>query len=234
MSDQDNLLQLQDLCKRFNAPDPASDGPTVLANVNLEMRAGKAIAVIGPSGSGKSTLLNMIGALDTPTSGNVTFDGRNLASLDEAELARFRNREIGFVFQEHFLLPQCSVLENVLLPTLVPGNPMPHAEAEERARRLLARVDLNDRLSHRPPQLSGGERQRTAVVRALINSPRLILADEPTGSLDQAAADNLGVLLSELNREEHVALVVVTHSSRLAERMQNVYELRSGTLEISG
>jgi len=160
----------------------------------------------------------------------VLLKNTDLSQLNDKELAATRNRDIGFVFQLHHLLPQCTVLENVLVPTLVNANDAAKQEAKERAHRLLERVGLGARLSHRPGQLSGGERQRVAVVRALINNPRLLLADEPTGSLDHAAADNLAQLLLELNREENATLIVVTHSLDLAERMGRVLELRDGML----
>ena len=170
----------------------------VLRNVNLDVRKGESLAVVGPSGSGKSTLLNIIGTLDRPSAGQVLLDGRDLSQLDDVKLADIRNRQIGFVFQAHHLLPHCNVLENVLVPTLVDKSAKD--EAAQRARKLLDRVGLGHRLTHRPGQLSGGERQRVAVVRALMNQPQLLLADEPTGSLDRASAADLGQLLVELNR----------------------------------
>jgi ABC-type lipoprotein export system ATPase subunit len=200
----------------------------VLKGVNLTVRAGETVAVIGPSGSGKSTLLNIIGALDRATAGAVFFDGRDLSTLDERELCRVRNTGIGFVFQMHHLLPQCSVLENVLVPTLV--NP-DAGDAEVRAREMLARMGLGDRLDHRPGQLSGGERQRTAIVRSMINRPKLILADEPTGALDRENSDLLAELLAQLNKTEAVTIVLVTHSMRLAEKMESRYMLKDGRLE---
>ena len=218
------LLELSRVTKEYDAsPAPAE----VLKGVDLRIDPGEAVAILGPSGCGKSTLLNIIGALDHPTSGSVTFKGRNLLELDPSETARFRNREIGFVFQLHHLLPQCTVFENVLVPTLV--NPTP-ADAPARARDLLDRVGLAERMDYRPGQLSGGERQRVAVVRALINRPSLLLADEPTGSLNQDGTDTLTELLLELNREEGMALVVVTHSLPVGERMERVFELRDGIL----
>jgi len=206
----------------------------VLRDVNFQLDAGQAVAIVGPSGCGKSTLLNLIGALDQPTQGTVRFDGRDLAGLSANELAGIRNREIGFIFQLHHLLPQCTVLENVLIPTLANSAVLNTAAARERAERLLDRVGLKPRLHYRPGQLSGGECQRTAVVRALINQPKLLLADEPTGSLDHAAAENLAQLLQALNQEERVALVVVTHSRELAGRMQRVLELRDGVMQAIG
>ena len=214
------LLELTHVSKSYGAVD-------VLRDVNLQLTTGKRMAIIGPSGSGKSTLLNIIGALDLPTRGTMNLDGRDLSHLAENELAGIRNRQIGFIFQLHHLLPQCTVLENVLIPTLTGHT----TDADcARAERLLERVGLKHRLTHRPGQLSGGECQRVAVVRALINQPKLLLADEPTGSLDHASATNLGQLLTELNKEEGVALVLVTHSLELAHQMPRVLELRDGTL----
>ena len=219
------LLELQKVTKEYDAfPNPT----VVLRDVDLRLAPGEAVAVVGPSGCGKSTLLNLIGALDRPTSGEISFDGEDILRLNDAALARFRNQRIGFVFQSHHLLPQCSVLENVLLPTLV--NPKRNG-SKERALRLLERVGLSDRLGYRPGKLSGGERQRTAVVRALINSPELLLADEPTGSLNQEGAEQLARLMLELNREEGMALVVVTHSMHVAELMGRVLALRDGKLK---
>ena len=197
----------------------------VLRNVNLEVHAGQSLAIVGPSGSGKSTLLNIIGTLDRASSGQVFLDGQDLSKLDDVKLAEVRNRQIGFVFQSHHLLPHCNVLENTLVPTLVSKT-----DQTERARKLLERVGLGHRLSHRPGQLSGGERQRVAVVRALINQPKLLLADEPTGSLDRASATELGQLLVELNREQGLTLIVVTHASDLAGRMGRRFEIRQGDL----
>src|SRR5687767_5644472 len=165
---------------------------------------------MGPSGSGKSTLLHLLGTLDRPTHGTVRLDGADPFALPEPQLADFRNRSIGFIFQGHHLLPQCTVLENVLIPTLASSDRPLRASAPKRARELLDRVGLAHRLEHRPGQLSGGERQRVAVVRALINQPKLLLADEPTGSLDRASADNMAQLLAELNREQNVTLITVT------------------------
>ncbi len=221
------LLQLSDITKHYAGPSGAAPLP-VLRGVSLGIARGESVAIVGPSGSGKSTLLNILGTLDRPSSGTITLDGRDLTALDEVELAAARNREIGFVFQAHHLLPQCTVLENVLVPTLAGGNTASRALALEHAKKLLARVGLADRLAHRPGQLSGGERQRVAVVRALINRPKLLLADEPTGALDRAAAETLAQLLVELNREEGVTLIIVTHSLDLARRMSRVLEMRDG------
>jgi len=230
MSESPVLLELDNVTKRYGPP--GGDGaPAVLRDVDLRVGAGESLAIVGPSGSGKSTLLNLIGALDRPTAGTVRLDGQDLAELDEKALAAVRNRRIGFVFQLHHLLPQCTVLENVLVPTLVGGRRGADDEVLDRARRLLERVGLGERADYRPGRISGGERQRAAVVRALINAPALLLADEPTGSLDRASADDLAQLLAELNRAERVTLIVVTHSDALAARMGRVLELRDGALQ---
>jgi ABC-type lipoprotein export system ATPase subunit len=223
------LLQLQNVSKRFDSPE-SGEHLEILRGVNLELARGESLAIIGPSGSGKSTLLNIIGTLDRPTSGTVVLSGRNLSSLSDDELAAVRNEKIGFVFQSHYLLPQCSVLENVLVPTVPQKGRRNDKQVVERAKQLLARVGLTERTNHRPGQLSGGERQRVAVVRALINGPELLLADEPTGALDATAAAELARLLLELNRQDGVALVVVTHALDLARQMQRVHELRRGEL----
>jgi lipoprotein-releasing system ATP-binding protein len=230
------LVKLVNVTKRYESPDNAA-ALTVLDGVSLEVITGESLAIVGPSGSGKSTLLHIIGTLDRPTAGQVSLAGKDLSQLNETELALVRNRQIGFIFQAHFLLPQCTVLENVLVPTLVnqrdsPVSPDPGSEsAEKRASRLLDRVGLAPRLSHRPGELSGGERQRVAVVRALINRPQLLLADEPTGALDHASAQQLGHLLVELNREEGVTLILVTHSLELAQRMGRGLQLKDGRLQ---
>jgi ABC-type lipoprotein export system ATPase subunit len=228
------LLKLVKICKRYQAPENGASLP-VLDEISLEVGPGETLAVVGPSGSGKSTLLQIMGTLDRPSSGEVLLEGQDLNRLDELQLAAVRNRQLGFVFQAHYLLPQCTVLENVLVPTLAEGSRAGESakdpeSVEGRARRLLKRVGLGERLSHRPGQLSGGERQRVAVVRALINRPQLLLADEPTGALDHASALQLGQLLVELNREENVTLVVVTHARELAARMGRVLELKDGRL----
>ena len=223
------MLELINVTKSYQTPGN-KDGVCVLKNITLKVTKGQSLVIVGPSGSGKSTLLNIIGALDRPSEGRVLFDGRDLAELNEFELARIRNRQIGFVFQLHHLLPQCTVLENVLVPTLAGKTQFSRKEIQERATNLLQRVGLKDHLLHRPGQLSGGQRQRVAVVRALINSPKLLLADEPTGSLDKDAAENIAELLVELNRSEEVTLITVTHSLKLAEMIGNVMELSDGML----
>jgi ABC-type lipoprotein export system ATPase subunit len=229
----DALLELRGITKSY-AATPESPTTEVLRGVDLTVEAGEALAIVGPSGSGKSTLLNLIGTLDRPTTGTVHLDGRDLSTLDEAALAAVRSSEIGFVFQLHHLLPQCTVLENVLVPTLAGGPAHRREKAEARAQRLLARVGLEHRLGHRPGQLSGGERQRAAVVRALINEPKLLLADEPTGALDQASSETMARLLVELNAEEKVTLIVITHSLELAGQMGRVVELKDGKLVSGG
>jgi ABC-type lipoprotein export system ATPase subunit len=223
------LLKLADLSKRYDAPDKPG-ALTVLKDVSLEVGRGESLAIVGPSGSGKSTLLHIIGTLDRPTSGSVMLNNQDLNALDDQQVAAVRNRQIGFVFQAHYLLPQCTVLENVLVPTLALPKTNARDGANERADRLLKRVGLGERMGHRPGELSGGERQRVAVVRALINQPQLLLADEPTGSLDHTSAQQLGQLLLELNREEGVTLIVVTHALDLAQLMGRVVELRDGRL----
>ena len=249
MAALENLVELGNVTKLYPAGD-GGVGLAVLSDVSLTVKRGDAIAIIGPSGSGKSTLLQIIGTLDRPTSGEVLLDGKNLAALDDQQLAEVRNRHLGFIFQAHYLLPQCTVIENVLVPTLsesgrarhsvraaspdtadsTHGVTRPTETVESRATRLLKRVGLGERLHHRPGQLSGGERQRVAVVRALINRPQLLLADEPTGALDHASATSLGQLLVELNKEEGVTLIVVTHAMDLAKRMGHVMELQDGKL----
>jgi lipoprotein-releasing system ATP-binding protein len=227
------LLRLTRVTKRYDAPDKAG-ALMVLNDVSLELTRGESLAIVGPSGSGKSTLLHIIGTLDRPTSGAVALNEQDLGTLDDQQLAAVRNRQIGFVFQSHYLLPQCTVLENVLVPTLANVAAAARDGATERARRLLERVGLGERMSHRPGELSGGERQRVAVVRALINQPQLLLADEPTGSLDQTSARELGQLLLDLNREEGVTLIIVTHARELAQRMARVLELKQGRLVQAG
>jgi lipoprotein-releasing system ATP-binding protein len=200
----------------------------VLSGVSLSFAPGDAAAIMGPSGSGKSTLLYILGALEPPTSGSVTLGGTNPFNLPARELAVFRNREVGFVFQDHCLLPQCSVLENVLVPTLVgPADSSGNAHA----RRLLEQVGLSHRLSHLPGQLSGGEKQRVALARALVRRPRLLLCDEPTGNLDRASADTVASLLFELQTQQQAILIVVTHSADLAARFPIRFDLASRTLQ---
>jgi lipoprotein-releasing system ATP-binding protein len=218
-------LAVQHVTKVF---DGGAEPVVVLEDAQLNLMRGEAMAITGPSGTGKSTLLYIIGVLDEPTSGKVTLFGKEPHRMSLRERAQFRNEQIGFVFQDHHLLPQCSVLENVLLPTL-PGEGVTPA-SQEFARRLLDRVQLGHRLTHRPGELSGGERQRVAVCRALINRPGLLLADEPTGNLDQASADRVGDLLLELVAEFQLMLICVTHSQKLAGRFPKWHEISGGKL----
>jgi lipoprotein-releasing system ATP-binding protein len=203
---------------------PTARGPlTVLADVSFSLAPGDAAAVMGPSGSGKSSLLYILGALEPPSAGTVSLNGRNPFTLTADALAAFRNEAIGFVFQDHCLLPQCTVLENVLIPTLVA--PSEDGAVVERARMLLEQVGLADRLDHRPAELSGGERQRVAIARALVRNPRLLLCDEPTGNLDRASAETVATLIFDLHRLQKTILVAVTHSPQLASKFPIRFEL---------
>jgi lipoprotein-releasing system ATP-binding protein len=219
------LLEAANIFKSYPAPH---GDLVVLSDVSLRLDRGDAVAITGPSGSGKSTLLHILGALDVPTSGTVTLDGVNPFTLDQRQLAGFRNQKVGFVFQEHCLLPQCTVLENVLTPTLVARD---NNNSTERAQSLLAQVALSERLDHRPAELSGGEKQRVALARALINQPVLLLCDEPTGNLDRKAADNVASLLLDLHARQQTMLIVVTHSAELASRFPIRYEMRDHGLK---
>jgi lipoprotein-releasing system ATP-binding protein len=221
-------LNVRDITKQFAT---RAEPLVVLRGVSLELSKGENLAVLGPSGCGKSTLLHIIGTLDRPTSGYVELEGDDPFALDEPHLAAFRNERIGFVFQDHHLLPQCTVLENVLVPTIAQGTTT--REQVDRARMLLDRVGLGQRLEHRPAELSGGERQRAAVARALIRQPVLLLADEPTGNLDRTTAAAIGDLLLELQAQERTMLIVVTHSLELASRFERRVELDEGRLKAS-
>jgi len=222
------MLIAESLSKSY--PTPRGE-LSILRDVSLRLDRGDAAAIMGPSGSGKSTLLYLLGALEAPTAGRVTLDGDDPYRLTEREQAAFRNQRIGFVFQDHSLLPQCSVLENVLAPTLVaPSAERDPAEDERRARALLAQVGLSERLDHRPAELSGGEKQRAALARALIRNPVLLLCDEPTGNLDRTSADAVAALLLDLHEARRTILVVVTHSAALAARFPTRYEMNGGTL----
>jgi lipoprotein-releasing system ATP-binding protein len=214
------MLELTNISKCYDRSPPVLDG------VTLSVGIGDTVAVTGPSGSGKTTLLNIAGGLDLPSSGMVKIDGEDLSVLSDSQLASIRNTRVGFVFQLHHLLPQCTALENVMVPS-IPAGP----EIRDRAVDLLERVDLADRIDYMPAKLSGGERQRVAVARALINQPRLILADEPTGSLDSDSSRKLADLLMDLSGRKDMALVVVTHSEELAGRMAVKYRLVNGRLE---
>ncbi len=222
------MLVISDIAKEY----PTPRGPlTVLSGVSFSLERGDAAAIMGPSGAGKSTLLYILGGLEPPTAGVVTLDGRNPYQLPEKELAAFRNRMVGFIFQDHCLLPQCSVLENVLIPTLVAVD---RDDYPKRARELLEQVGLADRLAHRPAELSGGEKQRVALARALIRRPHLLLCDEPTGNLDEASAEMVAALLLELHSRQETMLIVVTHSAGLAARFPRRYELRHANLHAAG
>src|SRR4051794_30782277 len=213
------LLHVSELSKEYQT----ARGPLrVLSQVSFDLSPGDAAAVMGPSGSGKSSLLYILGGLEAPTSGVVTLDGRNPFQLDATGLATFRHKEIGFVFQDHCLLPQCTVLENVLGPTRVAGD---RQQDGRRARALIEQVGLAERIDHRPAALSGGERQRVAIARALIRNPRLLLCDEPTGNLDRAAAENIAELLLDLHRRKDTILIIVTHSAPLAAKCPVRFEL---------
>jgi lipoprotein-releasing system ATP-binding protein len=220
-----NVLETRDVARAFR------QGPIdleVLRGVNFAVRPGERIAVIGASGSGKTTLLQILGGLDKPTSGSVFVEGQDIHALAEKQRGELRNRTLGFIYQFHHLLQEFSALENVAMPLLVRREPK-HA-AERRARAILERVGLGERLVHRPNELSGGERQRAAVARALVTNPRIVLADEPTGNLDGGNAESVFALMLELNREFATSLIVVTHDRRLAARMDRVLELERGNL----
>lgn len=228
-------LVARDISKTFPASSTENEDSQplkILEHISLELSQNQNLAIVGPSGSGKSTLLAILGTLDQPTGGEVTLGGVNPFALGEKDLAKFRSEHIGFVFQDHHLLPQCTVIENVLVPFLATGKANP-AEVD-RAERLIERVGLGERILHRPAQLSGGEKQRVAIARALVREPSLLLADEPTGNLDQATAETITRLLLDLQAEQETILIVVTHSTSLASDLQRRYELRQGRLEAIG
>jgi lipoprotein-releasing system ATP-binding protein len=219
------MLSVVNVSKEY----PTPRGPLkIVTDISLELSRGDALSIMGPSGSGKSTFLYILGALESPTSGMVTLDGQDPFKLREKELAAFRNRQIGFIFQDHCLLPQCSVIENVLTPTLISAK---GGDDSARARELLEQVGLIDRLDHRPAQLSGGEKQRVALARALMMKPQLLLCDEPTGNLDHKAAEVVGSLLLDLHQKQQTILVVVTHNPELAARFPLQYEINDTRLE---
>jgi lipoprotein-releasing system ATP-binding protein len=218
------VLKATNVTKRYPGPRGAIE---VLSRISLTLDNGETASIMGPSGSGKSTLLYVLGALEPPSEGEVTLDGANPYTLGEKELAAYRNRQVGFVFQDHFLLPQCTVLENVLAPTLVDRTA---GSARERADWLITQVGLADRRDHRPAALSGGERQRAAIARALIRKPRLLLCDEPTGNLDREASDAVAALLLDLQARDRTILIVVTHNAALADRFATRYTLSNRTL----
>ncbi len=223
------LVELRHVSKAYSEPQSGNAVP-VLQDINLSIQAGRSIAIVGPSGCGKSTLLNIIGTLDEPNEGEVLFDGHKIDYTNAAELSALRSAKIGFIFQLHHLMPQCTVLENVLLPTLALSEKPKAQDAKDRALELLKIVDLEARALWRPAQLSGGERQRVAVVRALINQPKIILADEPTGALDEANSNNLTSLLISLVEKFDISLVLVTHQLSQAAKMNRQYRLHQGSL----
>ncbi|MEP4078018.1 ABC transporter ATP-binding protein [Haloferula sp.] len=221
------MISAKQISKSYETPGETVE---VLKDLKLELADGEAAAITGPSGCGKTTLLNLLGALDRPTSGSITIGDHDIASFSEDQATHFRNHSLGFVFQQHYLLPQLTVLENVLVPRLAGDWQESESDTRDRARDLLAKVGLDHRLTHLPWQLSGGEKLRTAVARALVNQPKLVLADEPTGSLDPASTDTIADLLLELNRDEKVTLLVVTHNQALAQRIGRTLQLRDGKL----
>jgi len=224
----DFLLQIKGLQKKYSETAGETE---VLRGIDLDIPRGRSVAIVGPSGCGKSTLLNILGLMDKPTAGTVLLDGQDFAGLSETAAAKVRNLRIGFVFQMHHLLPQCTVLENVLIPTLAGNTKASQKEMLYYAAELLDRVGLTGRMNYLPGQLSAGQRQRAALVRALINKPALLLADEPTGALDHAAAEQIAKLMVELNQQEKLTLIVVTHSMDLAKKMDRRYELADGLLK---
>ncbi|MBJ3815465.1 lipoprotein-releasing ABC transporter ATP-binding protein LolD [Shimwellia pseudoproteus] len=219
------LLQCDNLCKRYQEGSVQTD---VLHDVSFTINSGEMMAIVGSSGSGKSTLLHLLGGLDTPTSGDVIFNGKSLSQMSSSAKADLRNRELGFIYQFHHLLPDFSALENVAMPLMIGRQKGP--QMEKTAMDMLAAVGLDHRSKHRPSELSGGERQRVAIARALVNNPRLVLADEPTGNLDARNADSIFELLGELNRQQGTAFLVVTHDLSLARRMSRQLEMRDGRL----
>ena len=219
------LLQCTDLCKTYQEGKLKTE---VLKHVAFSMQPGELMAIVGSSGSGKSTLLHLLGGLDAPTAGDVIFKGRSISSMSSGDKAELRNTQLGFIYQFHHLLPDFTALENTAMPLMI-GNVKP-SEAQDRARQMLSAVDLEHRAAHRPSELSGGERQRVAIARALVNNPALVLADEPTGNLDQRTADSIFELLGNLNRQQGTAFLVVTHDLKLARRLDRQLEMRDGHL----
>lgn len=223
------MIEISNLSKSFPSPD-GEDTVEIFSGINLVIEQGSSVAILGPSGSGKSTLLNAIGLLDKPTGGKILVDQKDLSSLSEREAAEYRNQQVGFVFQSHHLLPSCTVLENVMIPALAGFGELEKDALRNRAVELLEEVGLGHRVSHFPAQISGGEKQRVAVARALINAPSVLLADEPTGALDQKNSDKLINLLKQLNEEKRVTLLMVTHSMDGANLMKHAYRLSEGCL----
>lgn len=229
MQEKEEILKLDVVSKNYISEDGLSR-LDVLSKVSLAVRKGDSISIAGPSGSGKSTLLNIMGILDRPSSGSVLLNGVDASLLSDDDVSSARNKKIGFVFQMHHLLPQCTVIENVLIPVL-PSGKSAYEASYSRAEQLLKKVGLMNRINNRPSELSGGEQLRTALVRALINEPELLLADEPTGSLDNKTAREISELIVSLNRDRQCALVVVTHSQELAGMMDTRFELKDGQLK---
>ncbi len=223
------FVELRDVSKSYDSPG-GDKAVEVFSGVNLELTEGETAAIVGPSGSGKSTLLNVIGALDKPSGGEVLVDGRDVSSFSPEEAASFRNQTVGFIFQTHHLLPQCTILENVMVPALAGYGELSGDALRERAEGLMEEVGLSNRLHHRPAEISGGESQRVAVARALVNDPKLLLADEPTGALDKANSDKLVELLVSLNDKRNLTLLAVTHSAEVASRMGATHLLDKGGL----
>jgi lipoprotein-releasing system ATP-binding protein len=224
------FIQIQNLTKEYSE-GPERKSVQVFSNLNLSVERGKSLAIVGPSGSGKSTLLNLIGVMDRPTRGDILIDGKKISSFTEEESARFRNLRIGYIFQSHHLLPALTAVQNVMIPALAGHSDIKNQELEDKANGLLKKVGLSHRVNHLPGELSGGERQRVAVARALINQPQILLADEPTGALDQQNANVLIDLLLQLKQDFETTLLVVTHSLKLAKKMDLVWALKDGKLE---
>lgn len=220
MTNKKSILKFENISKSFG-------NQLILNDVSIEIIEGETIAIVGPSGIGKTTFLNLAGTIDQPDSGNIFFNQENITSLSEKERSIFRNKHIGFIFQLHYLLPQCTVLENILIPTIINSSNSEKKEAEKRAIELLYRLGMSENRNKLPGQLSGGECQRTAFIRALINQPELILADEPTGSLDEENAIHLISELIKLNKELNTTLLLVTHSTKLAEQMDKILYLKN-------
>ena len=225
-----NMIEVSNLSKTFPSPD-GDESVDIFREINLTVEEGSSVAIVGPSGSGKSTLLNVIGLLDKPTQGKIVVDQQDHSLLSEEQISEYRNQKVGFVFQAHHLLPSCTVLENVMLPGLAGFHDSEGADLVGRANKLLEEVGLDHRKKHLPSQISGGERQRVAVARSLINQPSVLLADEPTGALDQKNSDHLIDLLEKLNVEKCLTLIMVTHSLECAKRMKQAYHLNEGSLE---
>lgn len=219
------LLRCENLSKFYQEGD---NRVQILKNIDLTIHSGELVAIVGSSGSGKSTLLHMLGGLDTPSEGNVWINEQSLPSLGDGELARLRNRHLGFVYQFHHLMADFSALENVMMPMLIQG--IAKSEAQDRAATMLQAVGLTHRITHRPAALSGGERQRVAIARALVNQPDLVLADEPTGNLDQKTTESIFELIQQLNQEQHTAFLLVTHDLALAEKMSRRLKMQDGVL----